>query len=188
MESMYGRKTAVNKASVIKQLAKLEYRDGSSVIEHLNVFQGHINQLTAMKINLDDEVQALLLLGSLPDSWNTLVSLSNSAPDGKLTPDMVKNNMLNEEAKRKEKKRAAIRHLLLMHMWLKRKMKIKAVATRNLSKAEVNPGRDHSQVQALSLFVFIAVKKATKEISAEFIKESLHKQSKARIPSKMVKP
>jgi len=51
-------------------------------------------------------------------------------------------------------------------MWLKRKMKIKAVATRNLSKAEVNPGRDHSQVQALSLFVFIAVRKATKEISA----------------------
>ena len=73
-------------------------------------------------------------------------------------------------------------------MWLKRKMKIETAATRNLSEAEVNPGRDHSQVQALSLFVFIAVKKATKEISAEFIKEGLHKQSKARIPSKMVKP
>jgi len=43
LESMYERKTTVNKASVIKQLAKLEYRDGSSVIEHLNVFQGHIN-------------------------------------------------------------------------------------------------------------------------------------------------
>ena len=56
-----------------------------------------------MKINLDDEVQAPLLLSSLPDSWNTLVSLSNSALDGKLTPDMVKNNMLNEEARRKEK-------------------------------------------------------------------------------------
>jgi hypothetical protein len=104
LESMYERKTAVNKASVIKQLAKLEYRDGSSVIEHLNVFQGHINQLTAMEINLDDEVQALLLLSSLPDSWNTLVvSLSNSAPDGKLAPDMVNNSMLNEESRRKEK-------------------------------------------------------------------------------------
>jgi hypothetical protein len=57
-----------------------------------------------MKINLDDEVQALLLLSSLPDSWNTLVvSLSNSALDGKLTPDMVKNSMLNEEARRKAK-------------------------------------------------------------------------------------
>ena len=57
-----------------------------------------------MKINLDEEVQALLLLCSLPDSWNTfVVSLSNSAPDGKLTPDMVKNSLLNEEARRKEK-------------------------------------------------------------------------------------
>jgi hypothetical protein len=101
---MYERKTAMNKASVIKRLAKLEYRDGSSVIEHLNVFQGHINQLSAMKINLDDEVQALLLLSSLPDSWNTLVvSLSNSAPDGKLTLEMVKNSLLNEEARRKER-------------------------------------------------------------------------------------
>ena len=32
LESMYERKTAMNKASVIKRLAKLEYQDGSSVI------------------------------------------------------------------------------------------------------------------------------------------------------------
>ena len=57
-----------------------------------------------MKINLDDKVQELLLLSPLPDSWNTLVvSLSNSSPYRKLTPDMVKNNLLNEETKRKEK-------------------------------------------------------------------------------------
>jgi hypothetical protein len=101
---MYERKTAMNKASVIKRLAKLEYRDGNSVIEHLNVFQCHINQLSAMKINFEDEVQALLLLSSMPDSWNTLVvSVSNSALDGKLTLEMVKNSMLNEEDRKKEK-------------------------------------------------------------------------------------
>jgi hypothetical protein len=104
LESMYERKTTMNKASVIKRLAKLEYRDGSSVIEHLNVFQCHINQLPAMKINLEDEVQALLLLSSMPDSWNMLVvSVSNSTPDGKLRLEMVKNSMLNEEARKKEK-------------------------------------------------------------------------------------
>ena len=32
-----------------------------------------------------------------------MVSLSNSALDGKLTLDMVKNRLLNEEARRKEK-------------------------------------------------------------------------------------
>jgi hypothetical protein len=104
LESMYDRKTTMNKASMIKRLAKLEYRDGSSVIEHWNVFQCHINQLSTMKINFEDEVQALLLLSSMPDSWNTLVvSVSNSAPDGKLTLEMVKNRMLNEEARKKEK-------------------------------------------------------------------------------------
>nr|XP_040249189.1 uncharacterized protein LOC120966742 [Aegilops tauschii subsp. strangulata] len=104
LESMYERKTSMNKASVIKRLAKLEYRDGTSVIEHMNVFQCHINQLSPLKINFEDEVQALLLLSSMPDSWNTLVvSLSNSAPDGKMTLEMVKNSMLNEEARKKEK-------------------------------------------------------------------------------------
>jgi hypothetical protein len=56
-----------------------------------------------MKINFEDELQALLLLSSMLDSWNTLVvSVSNLAPDGKLTLEMVKNSMLNEEARKRE--------------------------------------------------------------------------------------
>jgi hypothetical protein len=37
-----------------------------------------------------------------------VVSVSNSAPDGKLTLEMVKNSMLNEEAKMKEKGDASL--------------------------------------------------------------------------------
>ncbi|KAI5345013.1 hypothetical protein L3X38_012890 [Prunus dulcis] len=59
--------------------------------------------LTNMKMVLDDELQALVLLSSLPDSWDTLVvSLSNSAPQGVFTLDIVKDSMFNEEARRKE--------------------------------------------------------------------------------------
>jgi hypothetical protein len=36
------------------------------------------------------------------------VSVSNSAPDGKLTLEMVKNSMLNEEARKKEKGDASL--------------------------------------------------------------------------------
>ncbi|KAI5327124.1 hypothetical protein L3X38_026520 [Prunus dulcis] len=100
---MYERKTAQNKASVIRRLVNLKYRDGRSVTEHLSDFQGLINLLTNMKMVLDDELQALVLLSSLPDSWDTLVvSLSNSAPQGVLTLDIVKDSMFNEEARRKE--------------------------------------------------------------------------------------
>ncbi|CAL8081528.1 unnamed protein product [Prunus armeniaca] len=101
--SMYERKTSQNKASVIRRLVNLKYRDGRSVTEHLSDFQGLINLLTNMKMVLDDELQALELLSSLPDSLDTLVvSLSNSAPQGVLTLDIVKDSMFNEEEMRKE--------------------------------------------------------------------------------------
>ena len=55
-----------------------------------------------MEIVLDDELLALLLLSSLPNSWETsVVSLSNYTPNGKLTFDMVKDSLLNEEIRRK---------------------------------------------------------------------------------------
>ncbi|KAH9780323.1 hypothetical protein KPL71_008037 [Citrus sinensis] len=53
--------------------------------EHTNGFQGLVDQLTTMKIILDDELQPLLLLSSLPDSWETLmVSVNILVPNGKL--------------------------------------------------------------------------------------------------------
>ena len=101
---MYEKNTFRNKATLIRRLVNLKYKDGKSMTEHTSDFQGLVNQLTTMKMKLEDELQALLLLSSLPESWETLVvSLSTSAPEGKLTMEMVKDSLLNEEARRKEK-------------------------------------------------------------------------------------
>ena len=79
------------------------HNDGNSVAEHLSNFQGLLNELSTMKLELDDKVHAFLLLNSLLDNWETLVvSLSNSASNGVITVNMVKDNMFNEEARRKE--------------------------------------------------------------------------------------
>ncbi|VFQ66421.1 unnamed protein product [Cuscuta campestris] len=103
LEGLYERKTAHNKASLIKRLVSLKLKPGKSVSEHLSDFQDIINKLTVMKIVFDDELQALFLLSSLPDSWETLVvSISNSAPDGVLSLDVIKESMFNEELRRKE--------------------------------------------------------------------------------------
>ena len=54
-------------------------------------------------MRLDDEMQAVLLLSSFPDSWETLVvSLSNTVQEGKLTMSMVTDAMYNEETRRKD--------------------------------------------------------------------------------------
>jgi hypothetical protein len=103
LEALYERKTTQNEASTIRRLVNLKYRETRNVSKHLSDFQRLINQLTNMKMVLEDELQALLLLSSLPDNWDTLVvSLSNSAPQGVLTLDIVKDSMFNEEARRKE--------------------------------------------------------------------------------------
>jgi transposase InsO family protein len=103
LESLYERKTAQNKAFAIRKLAHLKLKEGRSIAEHLSEFQDLVNQLTRMNLAVDDELQALLLLSSLPDSWETLVvSLSNSAPNGVLQLAMVKDSLFNEETRRKD--------------------------------------------------------------------------------------
>uniref|UniRef100_A0A2N9FMC5 Integrase catalytic domain-containing protein n=1 Tax=Fagus sylvatica TaxID=28930 RepID=A0A2N9FMC5_FAGSY len=56
-----------------------------------------------MNLVVDDELQALLLPSSLSDIWEILVvSFSNSAPNGVLQLAMVKDNLFNEETRRKD--------------------------------------------------------------------------------------
>ena len=81
----------------------LKLKEGKSIAEHLSEFQDLVNQMVTIKLVIDDELQALLLLSSSSDSWETfVVSLSNSAPNGVLQLAMVKNSLLNEETRRKD--------------------------------------------------------------------------------------
>jgi len=72
LEQLYARKIENSKMFLIKQLLTLKYIDGTSMTDHLNNFHGIMNQLSAMGIKSDEEIQGLLLLGSLPDSWKFL--------------------------------------------------------------------------------------------------------------------
>jgi len=46
----------------------LKLKEGKSIAEHLSEFQDLVNQMITMKLVIDDELQALLLLSSLLDS------------------------------------------------------------------------------------------------------------------------
>ena len=73
----------------------MKYHDGSPMTDNLNNFQGIKNQLSAVGIKFDGEIQGLLLLGSLPDSWKTFrTSFSNSGLDGVISMDSTKSSVL----------------------------------------------------------------------------------------------
>ncbi|KAK9206082.1 hypothetical protein WN943_016353 [Citrus x changshan-huyou] len=68
LETIYEQPTTQNKANLMKKLVNSKYNEGHSITERTSEFQGLVDQLTTMKIILDDELQALLLLSSLSDS------------------------------------------------------------------------------------------------------------------------
>ena len=104
-----------------------------------------------MKLVIDNELQDLLLLSSLLDSWETLVvSLSNSAPNGVLQLAMVKDSLLNEETRRKDIGKD-IAHALITE-------------NRGRSKSRSSQGRGKSragQNQKENSSEFIVIKKVT---------------------------
>ena len=63
--TIFETKNALYRVSVFRRMVWLKYQDGSNMAEHLNAFQGLINQTTSLEMPLGDEVLALLLLGSL---------------------------------------------------------------------------------------------------------------------------
>jgi len=60
---MYDSKeTPRNKVSLIRRLMKLDYKDGQSMMEHLNSLKDLANQFTKIDMEIDDELHVLLLL------------------------------------------------------------------------------------------------------------------------------
>ncbi|KAL6179067.1 hypothetical protein ACLB2K_050583 [Fragaria x ananassa] len=83
-------------------MINMKFNEDKSVVVHLNDFQNVTNQLATMGMKIGDEILAFFLLGTVSDSWETFVmTLTNFASDGVLSMGTVKNNMFNEETRRK---------------------------------------------------------------------------------------
>ena len=59
---------------VKKQLYSLHMKEGSDLLEHLNTFNILNTQLSSFGVNYEDEDKALLLLASLPTSFDHLMT------------------------------------------------------------------------------------------------------------------
>jgi hypothetical protein len=79
-----------------KKLYNLRMRDGDSVVEHLNAFNTVVNQLVFVESKISDEDKCIILLCSLPDSWDSLVVAIGSTTTA-LKFDEVVSSLLLED-------------------------------------------------------------------------------------------
>ena len=103
LSSMYEKPSASNKVHLMRRLFNLRMAEGASVAQHLNELNTITTQLSSVEIEFDDEVRALILLSSLPDSWNaTVTAVSSSSGNSKLKFNDVRDLVLSEEIRRRE--------------------------------------------------------------------------------------
>ena len=50
----------------------IRYIEGTPISDHINDFQGVLDQQSRRGVKFDDKIQGLWLLNTLPDSWETL--------------------------------------------------------------------------------------------------------------------
>ncbi|KAL9270861.1 Retrovirus-related Pol polyprotein from transposon TNT 1-94-like protein [Drosera capensis] len=74
LESRYMSKSLTNKLFLKKKMFGLKMTEGSDLIQHINTFNQTISDLLRIDVKFDEEDQALMLLCSLPDSMETLVT------------------------------------------------------------------------------------------------------------------
>ena len=100
---LYENTSTSNKVFLMKHLFNMKMVEGGSVADHLNDFNTITTQLSSVDINFDEEIRVLLILCSLPKSWNGLeMAMSNSVPrSGTLKYDDVIGVILSEETCRK---------------------------------------------------------------------------------------
>ncbi|XXG79495.1 hypothetical protein AAC387_Pa09g0546 [Persea americana] len=102
LSRMYEKPSASNKVFLMRKLFNMKMVEGGVVAEHVNEFNTVMSQLSSVNVQFEDEIWALLVLSSLPDSWNGMVtSLSNSSGSTKLKFDDVVSAILDEEIRRK---------------------------------------------------------------------------------------
>ena len=83
LQNMYQTASAANKIFIMKKLYKLKMKEGTAMSNHINDLNTLLCQETSVGMTQDDEAEAkaIILLCSLPNSWDPVlivVSTSNS--------------------------------------------------------------------------------------------------------------
>lgn len=103
LSSMYEKLSTSNKIHLMRRLFNLRMKAGALKTHHLNELNTITTQLSTLGIKFDDEVRTLILISSLPKSWNVVVTAMNSSSGGnKLKLDDAYDPILTKEIQRRE--------------------------------------------------------------------------------------
>ena len=99
----FERKTLANKLFLKKQYFRTEMKEGTPIEAHLKYIKEITDKLSSIEAPISEEDQVVTLLGSLPQSYFTLVTALEARADDNLRPAHVQQALIHKELKITEK-------------------------------------------------------------------------------------
>ena len=101
LRNHFERDTLANKLFLKKRYFRTEMKEGTSIEAHLKYMKELTDKLAAIDAAISEEDQVVTLLGSLPQSYSTLVT-ALEAHAGDIRLDFVQQALIHEEQKLKQ--------------------------------------------------------------------------------------
>ena len=101
LENKYMTKSVENRLYLKKKLFRFQFKQGTSMHEHLNAFNKILADLQNLDVEIDDEDKALLLLNSLPNTYEHLTTTLLYGKD-EIKFNDVSNALMNNEVRKKD--------------------------------------------------------------------------------------
>ena len=101
LSDTYEKKVAATKIYLIRHLYNLWMKESDSVQAHLNEYENLSSQILSQGTEIEDELRAMLLMSTLPSSWETFVTTVCNASTVATKYYEVTSTILTEVARRK---------------------------------------------------------------------------------------
>lgn len=102
LKGHHEKSTLTNKIYILKRLCRIQLKEGGNMEDHINIILDLVNDLSALGETLKDNLVVALLLVSLPESYDSLVTALESRPEEDLTLEMVKNKLISDFKRKQE--------------------------------------------------------------------------------------
>ena len=100
LSNTYEKKVAATKIYLIWRLYNLRMKESNSIQAHLNEYESLSSQISSQGTTIEDELRAMILMSTLPSSWENFVTIMCNASITDVKYSEVTSAILTEATRR----------------------------------------------------------------------------------------
>lgn len=96
LKEYHQKGSMTNQATILKKICKLDLSEGGDLEAHLFKLEELFEKLANLGRDLEEDLRIIMVIQSLPDSYNTLTTALEARGDNQLTMAVLKSKLMDE--------------------------------------------------------------------------------------------